>query len=327
MKPIVITPGEPAGLGLDIALKLAEHQFKQPLVLVTDYLLLKKRAQTLGLSCLFPSYDAKILCHPPISVLHTSFPSHCLPGQPCIENVPALLKTLDMAINLCQTNECAAMVTGPVNKAIINEAGIPFTGHTEYLAQKTGVQKTVMLMTNPHLNIALLTTHLPLAKVPAAITKQHIEECVAIISHDFKQRFGNPHPRIMVLGLNPHAGEDGHIGTEEITTICPTIKKLQQQGYDITGPIPADTAFLPHTLKQTDIVLAMYHDQGLPVIKSQDFNRTVNVTLGLPIIRASVDHGTAFDLAGTGKANEQSLCSAITLASTLAQHSHEDLYG
>jgi len=233
-------------------------------------------------------------------------------------NAPYVLDTLNRAVAGCRRGEFDALVTGPVHKGVINDAGIAFTGHTEYLAAQTGIPLPVMLLAAGNLRVALVTTHLPISDVPRAITRERLTTVLEILHRDLKEKFGLAQPRIRVCGLNPHAGESGHLGSEEIEVIEPVIKMLTAKGMKLEGPVPADTAFLPESLKQVDAVLAMYHDQGLPVLKHHDFAHAVNVTLGLPFIRTSVDHGTALELAGSGKADPSSLYAALELAIELA---------
>ena len=242
-------------------------------------------------------------------------------GRPDAANGPYVLATLDRAMKGCMAGEYQAMVTAPVQKCVINDAGIPFTGHTEYLAERSGAQHVVMMLVGGGLRVALATTHLPLAEVPQAITRDGLLETLRTLNADLRARFRVPKPRILVSGLNPHSGESGHLGTEDRDVIAPAIALARSQGIEATGPIPADTLFVPERLKQADAVLAMYHDQGLPVLKYASFGRGVNVTLGLPFVRTSVDHGTALDLAGTGKADPGSLIEAVKLAIELASPS------
>jgi 4-hydroxythreonine-4-phosphate dehydrogenase len=229
-----------------------------------------------------------------------------------------VLAQLDMAVNLCQSGECHAMVTAPVHKAVINDAGVPFSGHTEYLARATGAEQSLMLLTSGDLRVALATTHLPLREVPDALNARLLKYVLCTLHHDLASRFSCAAPRITVLGLNPHAGEGGHLGSEDQAVIAPVCEMLRGEGLNILGPVPADSAFIPSLRAQTDAYLAMYHDQGLPVLKALGFHGAVNVTLGLPIIRTSVDHGTALDLAATGKADAGSLRAAIQTAIDLA---------
>jgi 4-hydroxythreonine-4-phosphate dehydrogenase len=251
-------------------------------------------------------------------VLHVPVAASVRCGQLDPANAGYVLRLLDAAIDGCVRSDFDAMVTAPVQKSVINDAGIAFTGHTEYLAERTGAPLPVMMLTSGSLRVALATTHLPLSAVSSAITRPLLEQVLRILDHDLRARFGITAPRILVCGLNPHAGESGHLGREEIEVISPVIEQLRQHGMQLIGPQPADTAFTPHMLQQADAVLAMYHDQGLPVIKHVGFSDAVNVTLGLPIVRTSVDHGTALNLAGTGKADAGSLISALELALTLA---------
>jgi 4-hydroxythreonine-4-phosphate dehydrogenase len=240
------------------------------------------------------------------------------PGSLDQHNARYVHDCITSAAKACLSGQYTAMVTAPVHKGIINDAGIPFSGHTELIAELCEINKPVMMLANRDLRVALVTTHLPLSKVPAAINCDTIREVITIVHHDLQSKFGFSSPRILVCGLNPHAGEDGHLGREEIEVIAPCLDALRGQGMNISGPIPADTAFAPHMLEQADVVVAMYHDQGLPVIKAAGFGETVNITLGLPIIRTSVDHGTALSLAGTGKAQANSLLAAIEQAQNIA---------
>ena len=318
MKPIVITPGEPAGIGPDIVLPLARHKIPSPLVIIGDPDLFSTRAKLLGLSAHFPEYDPAATKHPPISIQSIPLKTTCVPGNPMTANADYVMESIQVAVAGCLHHNFSALVTGPVNKAIMNDAGMDFSGHTELLATLTRSPKPVMLMVCEKLRVALLTTHIPLAEVPKAITRDNLLHSIRVIHQELKNKFRISKPRILVCGLNPHAGEGGYLGLEERNIIKPAIDELIHQGLDIEGPVSADTAFTPSRLQHADVILAMYHDQGLPVIKAQHFGEVVNVTLGLPIIRCSVDHGTAFDLAGTGKADEHSLLSAIHLAIKLA---------
>ncbi len=245
----------------------------------------------------------------------------CQSGQPDPRNARYVLDTLRLAVSGSQRGEFAALVTGPVQKSCINEAGIPFSGHTEFLAEACGVPRVVMMLATPTLRVALATTHLPLAAVPAALTPQLLREVLHILHQDLQRKFGIAQPRILVAGLNPHAGENGHLGREEIDVMIPVLQALRAEGMDLRGPLPADTLFTPRYLDHADAVLAMYHDQGLPVLKYQGFGEAVNITLGLPMIRTSVDHGTALDLAGSGKAGTGSLEAALAMAAQMANAS------
>jgi 4-hydroxythreonine-4-phosphate dehydrogenase len=299
---IVITSGEPAGIGPDLCLALAGHAFPARLVILGDRDLLRQRAAQLGLST-----DA-------LDIEHVPLRAACRAGELNAANGPYVLDLLDRAIAGCQSGEYAAMVTAPVHKGIINDAGIPFTGHTEYLAEKTGTPRVVMMLAGAGLRVALATTHLALKDVPAAITREDLSTTIRILHADLVAKFGIAHPRILVAGLNPHAGEDGHMGREEIDVIAPVIAALKAEGMDLVGPLPADTLFTKNCLAGSHAQLAMYHDQGLAVLKFAAFEDGINVTLGLPIVRTSVDHGTALDLAGTGRADPRSLFAAINAA-------------
>jgi 4-hydroxythreonine-4-phosphate dehydrogenase len=325
-KPIrlAITAGEPAGIGPDIILQLAcQKTWPAELVVIADPLILQNRAQKLGLTVRIRHYplaaeDLRALQLGDVLVLPITCPDTVLPGVLNPKNADYVLATLRRANEGCLSGEFAGMVTAPLHKGVINDAGVPFTGHTEYLAELTRSPLPVMMLTAGRLRVALATTHLPLKNVSAAITWQSLQQVLTILNHDLQTKFGLSNPHILVCGLNPHAGEGGHLGMEEQETIIPVIRHLQQQGMHLTGPLPADTLFTPRLLKTADAVLAMYHDQGLPVLKNVGFGHAVNITLGLPIIRTSVDHGTALDLAGSGKAETGSLQAAIQLALDLA---------
>lgn len=299
---LAITPGEPAGIGPDIVLKIAAAHPELPITIIADKNMISLRAKLL-----------KIPCHN-LNVQHVPLMEPCHPGKLNPANAQYVLECLRQAARGCLEGKFHALVTGPVHKGVINDAGIPFSGHTEFLAQLTHSPLAVMLFVTDAFRVALLTTHIPLAAVPAAVTEEKLIATLSILASSLKQRFGIVRPRITVCGLNPHAGEGGHLGREEIEVLIPALIKLRQQGYDLLGPAPADTAFTPAALKQCDAVLAMYHDQALPVVKAQSFSSGVNVTLGIPIIRTSVDHGVALDLAGSGQAGPGSLLQAITLA-------------
>ena len=301
-KKLAVTLGEPAGIGADIVIQLSQSQDFSDLVVIGDVRALEARAQRLNLSL-----GIKNLIDVPVKN-----PSVC--GVPDPSNVDGVIAMLDRAIAGCESGEFTAMITGPVHKGIINEAGVPFSGHTEYLAEKTGTRLPVMLLASSSLKVALVTTHLPLKDVSEAVTKERIEQVVSIVDADLKSKFGISEPKILVCGLNPHAGEGGHLGIEEIETIEPALKKLKLAGINVEGPLPADTAFTPFYTEQADVIVAMYHDQGLPVLKSRGFGDAANITLGLPIIRTSVDHGTAFDLAGIGAAHTGGLKTAVLMA-------------
>ena len=300
---IAYTIGEPAGIGPELILMLAQQQRLDDIVVIGDAQLLAERAAKLG-----------IAVPPELSILDVPIGNIDCCGQADTANVDGVIEMLNQAIDGCINGQFSAMVTGPLHKGIINDAGIAFSGHTEYLAERTGGAMPVMLLATSSLRVALVTTHLPLKDVSAAITRQLVIEICQIVDHDLKAKFGIEHPRLLVCGLNPHAGEGGHLGMEEIEVITPALEILKQQGINVIGPLPADTLFTPKYLANADVAIAMYHDQGLPVLKSQGFGNAANITLGLPIIRTSVDHGTAFDLAGTGTADIGSLVTAIEVA-------------
>lgn len=307
MKPrIALTAGEPAGIGPDICVMLAQQQFDAEITIIADRELIAQRAAILGM----PLGDLKI--H------HIPLTNVCEPGKLNSANSQYVLNTLTYATQGCLGGQFDAMVTAPVHKGIINDAGIPFTGHTEFLAELTNTPNVVMMLVGGGMRVALATIHISLREVPDAITRESLETNIRILHHDLVHRFNIPNPRIYVAGLNPHAGEAGYLGTEEIDTIIPTLEKLRIEGINLNGPLPADTMFSQKNLSNCDAFLAMYHDQGLNVLKYASFGEGVNVTLGMPIIRTSVDHGTALDLAGTGKADCGSLISAITLAIALS---------
>jgi 4-hydroxythreonine-4-phosphate dehydrogenase len=288
---------------------------------VADPSLLEDRARCLGLPLRCVRFDAgrRPTPHEPgrIPVLPVPLAAAVVAGRPDTANARYVLETLERAVAECVVTRASALVTGPVHKAVINDAGVPFSGHTEFLAGLTGGEP-VMMLACPGLRVALVTTHLPLAAVPAAVTAARIERVVRVLHRDLVRRFGLSVPRILVCGLNPHAGEGGHLGREEIEVVGPALDRLRGEGIALEGPVPADTAFTPPRLATADAVLAMYHDQGLPVLKHMGFGRAVNVTLGLPLVRTSVDHGTALDLAGTGRADPGSLLEAFRLAAQLA---------
>jgi 4-hydroxythreonine-4-phosphate dehydrogenase len=321
---VVITSGEPAGVGPELCLRIVEREWSARLVVLGDIELMRARAAALGGSVRIVPFDAAVAAAPDtVEVIHQALARPSLPGKLDPVNGAYVLRLLDHAIEGCVDGRFAAMVTAPVHKGVICEGlgvrdTMPFTGHTEYLAEHTGTPRVVMMLVGGGLRVALVTTHLPVAAVPAAITPQALEETVRILHADLVRHFGLPAPRILVAGLNPHAGEGGHMGREEIDVIIPVLERLRAEGMQLVGPLPADTLFVPHTLAQGDAVLAMYHDQGLPVLKHASFGGGVNVTLGLPIIRTSVDHGTALDLAGSGRAEPGSLFAAIELAIEMA---------
>jgi 4-hydroxythreonine-4-phosphate dehydrogenase len=318
---IVLTTGEPAGIGPDLALLIAQQELPCALVAVADAELLQVRAARLGISVKLHSIaaDRAPKPHEPgtLQVWHEPLAQACEAGKLNPRNASHVLRLLDRAVAACRNGLAQAMVTGPVHKGIINDANIPFTGHTEYLAQRTGTRKVVMMLTGGGLRVALATTHLPLSAVPLAITRDELSSVIRILHADLLSKFGLAHPRIAVCGLNPHAGESGHLGREEVEVIEPVLHALRGEGMDLTGPHPADTLFAQLRKQPVDAVLAMYHDQGLPVLKYASFGAGVNITLGLPLIRTSVDHGTALDLAGTGNIETGSLLAAIKLAAEI----------
>jgi 4-hydroxythreonine-4-phosphate dehydrogenase len=317
-RPLAITAGEPAGIGPDLCLQLARHD--RPLVVIADKSLLQQRAALLGTDVQLNDYVAdKPHESGKLSVLHIPLYHPAQAGKLDSSNSPYVLETLRRAVQGCLSGEFSGMVTAPVHKGIINDAGIPFTGHTEFLAELTHTPQVVMMLAGGGMRVALATTHLPLRNVADAITAPLLENVLRIMHSDLQRRFGIANPRILVAGLNPHAGEGGYLGREEIDIIIPALNKLRLQGMDVSEPLPADTLFAQHRLAQCDAVLAMYHDQGLPVLKHASFGSGVNITLGMPIIRTSVDHGTALDLAGTGRAEVGSLIEAMQVASHMVE--------
>jgi 4-hydroxythreonine-4-phosphate dehydrogenase len=309
---IALTAGEPAGIGPDLCVQLAQRLPDAKITVIADRALIEQRAQLLGLPL------------GGLNIHHIPLAARCKPGKLDPANSRYVLETLTHAAQGCLNGEFDAIVTAPVHKGIINDAGVPFTGHTEFLAELTGTKQVVMMLVGGGMRVALATIHLPLRAVPDAITRDGLETTLRILQYDLVHRFGIPSPRIYVAGLNPHAGEGGHLGMEEIETITPALEKLRSEGMNLTGPLPADTLFSQHNIQNCDAFLAMYHDQGLAVLKHASFGGGVNVTLGMPIIRTSVDHGTALDLAGTGKADCGSLYAAIELALILAAHKKTD---
>jgi 4-hydroxythreonine-4-phosphate dehydrogenase len=319
---IVITSGEPAGVGPDACVALAQSAWHADLVVAGDAELLAATAKTLGLPLELERYDSSRApaAHRAgvLKVMHIPTTRPVVAGQPDAGNAAYVIELLDRACDGCMNGEFAAMVTAPVQKSTLLNAGYAFSGHTEYLAMRTRAAMPVMLLISGELRVALVTTHLPLADVPRAVTRERLRATLRIVNMDLERLFNLAKPRIAVLGLNPHAGESGHLGREEIDVIQPVILELQAEGLEIQGPVPADTAFTPRFLQGADVVVAMYHDQGLPVIKHAGFGNGVNVTLGLPILRTSVDHGTALGLARSGKADTGSLRAALSLAIDIA---------
>lgn len=327
IKPLVITPGEPAGVGPDLIISLAQMSWDLPWVVCADPQLLKTRAELLNLPLSLVEYDPAT---PPqahtlsqICVLPISLHTDVIPSTLDTRNGLYVVETLARACDGCLNGEFSALVTGPVHKGIINDAGVHFTGHTEFFADRSHCERVVMMLATDTLRVALATTHLPLRDVADAITGELLHEIITILNYDLKTKFGIAEPQIYVCGLNPHAGESGHMGREEIDIIEPALAQLRQQGVHLHGPYPADTLFQPKYLTHADAVLAMYHDQGLPVLKYEGFGRAVNITLGLPFIRTSVDHGTALELAGTKSADAGSFCTALNLAINMIQNCNE----
>ncbi len=318
---LVVATGEPAGIGPDLALAAALADWPCELIFAGDPEMLAARAELLGLRLRPVAWHEGAPPAPhragTLPVLPASLVREAKPGRPDPANARYVLATIDAAAEGCLAGRFAAMVTAPVQKSSINDAGIAFQGHTEYLAAKSGVAQPVMLLVAGTLRVALATTHLPISEVPRHVTRQSLERILTVLDHGLRNSFRLAAPRILVCGLNPHAGEGGHLGREEIEVIAPVIAALRERGLAVTGPVPADTAFTPASLAGADAVLAMFHDQGLPVIKHSGFGRTVNVTLGLPFHRVSVDHGTALELAATGRADPGSLFEAIRLAQQL----------
>lgn len=313
---ILVTSGEPAGIGPDICLALAQSTFAARLIVACDRDLLMARARTLGIAVTLAEYDPErpVTEGGPLEVMHIALASPSTPGRLDSTNAPYVLAMLRRALDGCISGEFDAMVTAPVNKGIINDAGVPFTGHTEFLAENTRSEQVVMLLVGGGLRVALATTHVPLQEVPRLITGSLLESVCRTLHAGLRSQFGIPSPRIAVTGLNPHAGESGHLGLQDRDIIAPALENLRTQGMNVSGPMPADTVFTPRNAAEYDAVLTMYHDQGLPVLKYASFGAGVNVTLGLPIIRTSVDHGTALDIAGTGRAESGSLMEAVRLA-------------
>ncbi len=320
---LALTPGEPSGVGPDLVIQTVQQPQEAELVVFADQEMLTERATQLGLPLKILSFTPDQPAQPRMAgemvVAPVSLAEPAVAGQLNHNNAHYVLRTLDGAIEACQSRVCDAMITGPVQKSVINEAGIAFSGHTEYLADKTNTQTVVMMLATDQLRVALATTHLPLREVADAINSQLLTEVIKVLCHDLKTMFNIAQPTILVCGLNPHAGESGHLGLEEIEIIEPVLNQFRQRGVNLLGPLPADTLFTPKYLDSADAVLAMYHDQGLPVLKYQGFGQAANITLGLPIIRTSVDHGTALDLAATGKAHNGSLETAIRVARQMAK--------
>ena len=319
---LVLTPGEPSGIGPECVVKLAHEHPELRLLAVADPSLIESSARQSGLPVKLTEWQPGMpVSAGTLSCYAETLAKPAIAGTPDPENAPYVLECLRKAVRLLNNGQAGAMVTGPVHNGIINDAGIPFSGHTEFLAELSGTKRVVMMLAADELRVALVTTHLPLRAVPDAITSDLVAETIRITHAELRQRFGLASARIQVLGLNPHAGESGHLGHEDEAEIAPAIERCRADGMDITGPVPADTAFTRHALASCDAVIAMYHDQGLPVLKHAGFGRSVNITLGLPFIRTSVDHGTALDIAGRGIADASSLYHAAAMAQQMCRDS------
>ena len=319
---LALTPGEPAGVGPDLLIQTVQEVHKHAVVAFADPDLLLSRASQLGLPLTLVEPSDRPAVASELAVVPIRLSEPVVPGQLAVGNAQYVLDCIDAAVKAVQAGDCNGLVTGPVQKSIINDAGIVFTGHTEYLAALTHSKTVVMMLATDSLRVALATTHLPLRDVADAITPDLLDNILTVLCLDLKTKFGINNPRILVCGLNPHAGEGGHLGSEEIDIIAPALESFRQLGIDIVGPLPADTLFTPKYLDDADAVLAMYHDQGLPVLKYQGFGSAANITLGLPFIRTSVDHGTALDLAASGAASNGSLNAAIGVAVNMAKASN-----
>ncbi len=322
MLPLYVTSGEPAGIGPDICLSLANRVDERPIVVLADLSMLKARAKELNISINFIEYLGQTVssAKDQLYVEHVPLNEVVCSGQLNANNAAYVLEQLRRSAEYAMNGKSVGVATAPVQKSIINDAGIHFSGHTEFYQEYAGVERVVMMLATKSLRVALATTHLALRDVPDAITKQRLHQVIDILIHDLKTKFKIEHPNILVCGLNPHAGEDGYLGMEEIEVINPVLETYREKGIQMSLSLPADTLFTPENLKDADAVLAMYHDQGLPVLKSQGFGEAINITLGLPFIRTSVDHGTALSLAGTGQAKSSSLHVAVDLALDLAHH-------
>ncbi|HEX5353029.1 MAG TPA: 4-hydroxythreonine-4-phosphate dehydrogenase PdxA [Rhodanobacteraceae bacterium] len=316
LQRLAITGGEPAGVGPELVARLAATPIAADLVAITDAALLDRAAGRCGITLKIEPYDGKprnLRGTGSLRVVDVPLRIEETPGQPDPRNAFHVLQTLAQAADRCGDGEFDGVITAPVQKSVINDAGEAFSGHTEFFARRAGCD-VVMMLASPELRVALATTHLPLAKVPVVVTRESLTRTLLILHSELTSKFGVATPRVAVLGLNPHAGEGGHLGREEIDTIIPVLDALRGKGMQLIGPLPADTAFVADMRRRYDAVLAMYHDQALPVLKSEAFDRTVNITLGLPFVRTSVDHGTALDLAGTGRANPASMIAAAEMA-------------
>ena len=325
---LLVTSGEPAGIGPDLIIKLQQMDHNYNLTVIGDPDLLKKRAELLSIPIDIEIISEKntsneIIDNKSLKVLPVKLNTDSKPGVLDVRNVDYVIKMIKMSCQYCLENNFDAIITTPVQKSIINDAGIKFSGHTEYMAKEYNVDLPVMLLDCEGFRVALVTTHMPLTDVPKYITEKRIEKVIKIVINEMKNKFSIESPKITVCGLNPHAGEDGYLGREEKEYIKPVINKFIKKGYDVSGPIPADTAFREEKRGKTDVFISMYHDQGLPVLKTFGFGETVNITLGLPIIRTSVDHGTALEIAGTGKAECSSLLAAINMANKMIKNNHK----
>ena len=320
---LALTPGEPAGIGPDIVLGSARHEAGAQIVVIGDPDMLEQRARRIGAPVELTEFDpdAPVTPHIPgqLCFLPQPLAMPVEPGNPAPDNANCVLSAIERAVEGCLNGRFDAMVTGPVSKSVIAGAGHAFSGHTEYIARLCGDHVPVMMLANDFARVALVTTHLPLSQVSGRITRRRLRDVIRVVAADLQAKFNIVNPRLLVCGINPHAGEQDHLGNEEIEIVNPVIDELRGAGLNLAGPVPADTAFTAASLENTDAVVAMYHDQGLPVLKSHGFGKTVNITLGLPIIRTSVDHGTAFDLAGTGLAEATSLVAAIDCAADLVR--------
>lgn len=322
---VAITPGEPAGIGPDLVLAIAQQSWPVELVIVASKSLITERAKQLNLPITLIDYDARKKAHPQakntLTIVDIPLAQPTIAGTLDVNNGEYVVETLKVASDKNMSGEFDAIVTGPVNKGLINKAGVPFSGHTEYFANQANCSDVVMMLATEGLRVALVTTHIPLAYVSKAITYERLQKITRILHKDLKNKFGIESPKIYACGINPHAGEDGHLGREEIEVMQPAFAELREEGINVIGPLPADTIFQEKYLKDADAILSMYHDQGLPVLKYKGFGSSVNITLGLPFIRTSVDHGTALELAGTGKADSGSMTEAIKSAIYLINNS------
>ena len=326
IKRIVITPGEPAGIGPDLVIAIAQQDWPVQIVVVASKNLMVERAQQLNLPLIIIEYDNNQPAQPhqagTLTILPMELAEPCIAGELNANNGAYVVETLRVACEKNMSGEFDAIVTGPVHKGLINKAGIPFSGHTEYFAHQANCSDVVMMLATPGLRVALVTTHIPLAYVSKAITVERLQKVTRILHHDLSTKFGIDSPTIYACGINPHAGEDGVLGREEIEIMTPAFDELREEGINIVGPLPADTIFQEKYLSQADAILSMYHDQGLPVLKYKGFGSSVNITLGLPFIRTSVDHGTALELAGTNEADKGSFIEAIRTAIDLVSNTH-----